>query len=314
MYTNKTSLLLNASKATNDDSTFKTLFVVFLVIDPAIAILTICGNGIFIFTLIKKRSLHNPSNMLLGALALCDLLVGIVAQALWIGGLIFTVSGKDSTHLNEIKYIIVWPLVFFSLICIDVVSLDRYIAVCFGNWYRAKATCRSHITIIASLLVISIVLSCLSHFIIVKANTWVPDYLFTGFLGLSILMIGFCNFKIFKAVKSQRKQIRELSVVENYVEATRNGHDNYRNLVIPIITLLLFICYSPMVIVESLFEIFNVFAISERDFKILRYWTEFFVLLNSFINPIVYYARMKTFRVAAREIICPVRSEMAVTH
>ena len=309
-----TTLTSNASKTTDDDGISKTLAIVFLVIDPAIAIMTICGNGVFIVTLIKKRSLHNPSNMFLGALALCDLLVGIVAQTLWICELIYTVSGKDATQLSNMNYIVIWAFVFFSLICVNLVSLDRYIAVCFANWYRAKATCKSHITMIVSLIVISIIIYCIGHFIMLEFNTWIPDYIFTAFLGLSVLMIGFCNFKIFLVIKRQQKQIRESTVVVNYLQGIQNGQDNYRNLVIPIITLLLFVCYTPMVIVEGLFAIFQVFRISDRNLSILRHWTEFSVLLNSFVNPIVYYARMKTFRIAAREMIYPMCSERGVTH
>ena len=312
MYGNMTSHPSNTSNATDYVYNSKTLAVVFLVIDPVIAIMTVFGNGLFIVTLIKKRSLHTPSNMLLGAMALCDLLVGIVAHTLWICELIFIVSEKDFTRLSTINYIGIWGFVFLSLICINVVSLDRYIAVRFANWYRAKATCRSHITIIASLLTASIIIYCLCQFIIFKANTWIPDYFFTGFLCLSVLVIGFYNLQIFIIIKSQQKQIRKVSVPTNNAQATRSGQDNSRNLVIPIITLLLFICYSPMVIVEVVFSMFEFFVISERDLIILQYWTEFSILLNSFINPIVYYARMKTFRVAARNIIWPVRSEVTV--
>ena len=302
----------NTSNATDNYYNSKTLAVVFLVIDPVIAIMTVFGNGLFIVTLKKKRSLHTPSNMLLGALALCDLLVGIVAHTLWICELIYIVSEKDFTRLSTINYIGIWGFVFLSLICINVVSLDRYIAVRFANWYRAKATCKSHITIIAYTLTASIIIYSLCQFIMFRVYTWIPEYIFIGFMGLSVLVIGFYNLQIFIVIKRQQKQIRELSVVENYVHETRNSQDNHRNLVIPIIILLLFLCYSPMVIVEVLFSMLEVFKISERDLSILRYWSEFSILLNSFINPIVYYARLKAFRVAARKIIWPVRSEVTV--
>ena len=52
------------------------------VIDILPALWTITGNAICIFTFAKTRSLHTPSNVLVGALCATDLYAGLVLQPL----------------------------------------------------------------------------------------------------------------------------------------------------------------------------------------------------------------------------------------
>ena len=58
----------------------KNNIIAFLIIDIFFTIMAIIGNSIFVITLIKKRSLHTPSNVLLGSLCFSDLIVAFIAQ------------------------------------------------------------------------------------------------------------------------------------------------------------------------------------------------------------------------------------------
>ena len=290
------------------DNALKVHAIVLLVIDTPVAIMTIIGNGMFLITLFAKRRLHTPSNMLLGALALSDFLVGIVAQPLWICELSFTVSGKEQNPFIKINYLVIWALILFSFLFIDLVSLDRYISVCFPIWYHAKTTCKRHITIATILLVLCFKGYCIGQLIMFKTNSWILEIFYTTLMGISLLLTGFCNFKVFTEVKKQQIQIRESSVEENYNEVLHTRQDNCKSLIVPIITLLLYLCYSPMCIVHGIMYSSAIF--SNIGMEIAMFWTEFMVLLNSLANPIVYYARMKTFREAARALFCHARKDL----
>ena len=311
---NMTTLQANVSTSNDNYDTLKRYAMALLVIDPVVAVMTVVGNGVFIITLVKKRSLHTPSNILLGALAFSDLFVGIIAQPLFICELSLTVLGRNQSIWYTISYFTIWAFVFFSFLYINVVSLDRYIAVCFPTWYYSKATCKSHITIAVSILILSAIGYSIGQFIGHKANTYIPDYMFTAFLGISLLITGFCNFNIFKVIRRQQKEIREQIVAVNYVQSSHSGQDTYKSLIIPIITILLFICSTPMVIIEVLWGSVNDPKIPDNHhYYVLQLWTEFLILLNSFVNPVVYYARMRSFRDAAGAVVCPSRSQIATT-
>ena len=213
----------------NIDNALKVHAIVLLVIDTPVAFMTIIGNGMFLITLFAKRCLHTPSNMLLGALAFSDLLVGIVAQPLWICELSFTVSGKEQNPFIEINYLVIWALILFSFLFIDHVSLDRYIAVCFPIWYHVRTTCKRHITIATIFFVLCFTGYCIGQFIIVKTHNLVLEKLYIALMGISLVLTGFCNFKVFTEVKRQQIRIRETSVEENCTSAPYTRQESYNH-------------------------------------------------------------------------------------
>ena len=244
--------------------------------------------------------------MLLGALAFSDLLVGIVAQPLWICELSFEVSGKEPNPFVKINYLVIWALVLFSFLFIDLVSLDRYISVCFPIWYHARTTCKRHITIAAFLFVLFLIGYCIGQFIRFETDNSIFGTIYIALMGISLVLTGFCNFKVFTEVKKQQARIRESSVEGNKSNRSHTRQENYKSFIVPIITLLFLICYSPMCIIYGILNFSGVF--SDNGGYIALYWTEIFILFNSFANPIVYYARMKSFREAARALFCHARA------
>ena len=310
---NASTSIPSTSNKSIDSDIIKTNAMILIAIDPIIAIMTIFGNGVFLITLFKTRNLHTPSNILLGALSISDLLVGVVAQTIWIGELACVVSEKQSSVFENLNYTAIWAFIFFSAIFITTVSLDRYAAVCYPIWYHAKVSCETHAILAAFLLIASIALYCLGQFVIHKADTYIPDYMFTVLMGSSLMITGFCNFRIFRVIKRQHREIRAVSTgLRNSSLPQRNSvnsHDRSKTMIIAIITFLFFICYAPVIITEAILDVLGIFKKSETAGSLCRYWAEFFVLLNSLINPIVYYARMKTFRKAAKDVFCSASRE-----
>ena len=74
--------------------------IILLTLVSIFMIFTILANSAYILTLWKKTALHKPSNMLLGALAMSDVLVAVVAEPIWMVAIFYTLlSAKDSkTH------------------------------------------------------------------------------------------------------------------------------------------------------------------------------------------------------------------------
>ena len=74
--------------------------IILLMLVPIFMIFTILAKSACILTLWKKTALHTPSNMLLGKLAMSDVLVAVVGEPIWVVAIFYTLlSAKDSkTH------------------------------------------------------------------------------------------------------------------------------------------------------------------------------------------------------------------------
>lgn len=312
--------MAESSGAINGTSTDENYIVnvkIIIALNAIITVLTIVGNGVFLLTLVKRRYLHTPSNILLGALSASDLSVGIVAQSLWNCELAYEliISVDEKNPFSLINYIALWFFVFLSFVYISAVSLDRYAAVCYPIPYHARTTCKTHAMLAGFLLIASIVLYSLGQFVHIRADTDAPYYLFIALMGLSVVMTAICNYKIFKVIRKQQKEIRSLTVLTVELSNTRTVNsdtsDLNKALVIAIIAVLLFLCYFPMILVEGIFDPFSLLSKATGDSNYLRYyWSQFFVMMNSFVNPVVYYARMKKFRRAAKEVFCLARKDV----
>ena len=278
--------------------------IILLGIIPLVIIMTVVANGVYIVTLVKKRTLHTPSNMLLGALALSDVLVGIVANPTWMV-MISAASGRYRiTTAEQVSGLMMYFFILLSLLNIVTVSADRYIAIFYPFWYLAKATCKTHIKVAFAVLGISIVIF-VPLIIIAAIQLALASYIYLSFIAISLTITCYCNIKIFHLI---RKKVRQVNVVSNdpkHRESEQSAvprvlQQKNNAIVIVIITVLFIICYSPSTIYFTLR--FLGITLNHNQHILCSFWTVFLVLLNSFMNPVVYFYRMRSFRRAFKAI------------
>ena len=266
--------------------------------------MTVLVNGLYIITLVKKRALHTPSNMLLGALALSDILVGIVADPAWM----IRISPTANTYLRKISERASGMMFFFILLSflnITMVSADRYIAIFYPFWYHANATCKTHIKAAATVLAISIVIF-IPVGIIATIHISTASYIYIALTSLSLIATCYCNIKIFYLIRKRGRLVNavpnETNEEQNRQYVARVAHHKNNAVVIAIITALFVICYMPF----TIYFLVRYLGISlNRDQTALTtYWTIFFMLMNSVMNPVVYYIRMRSIRKAIKELLC----------
>lgn len=284
--------------------------IAFLAADSFVMVMTIASNGIFLIILRKKHSLQTPSNMLLGALSCVDFLIGIVAQPLWLTQFCYKLQGKEISLLQYIKRQVTWFLIALSFAFIVTISLDRYIAVCYPFWYSAKATCRTHIVMTSTTASIVTVIYFSLTFL---ARKYISDmkYAFCGMSGTSLVLTAYWNLKVYNVIKQQNRRIRSMSGGrENRIDnkERRSIFDKVlaekRAIIIAIITLVFFLCYAPLIVrtmIKTKKELSR-WGVDADD--VWGVWVNFCILLNSLMNPIIYCARLKCFRTAAKEMIC----------
>ncbi|XP_065061406.1 trace amine-associated receptor 1-like [Rhopilema esculentum] len=296
------------------DATVAAHIKAFLALDSLVALLTIVGNCIFMATLMKKSRLHTPSNMLLGALCVSDIFIGIAVQPLWIIEFSSFLNDKPFEKLSLIKRTLTLVCVGLSFQFLGLVSVDRYTAICHPFMYFAKATCRTHIHISIIIVFLNAVFYGL-FFIIPAYERKRITFLITCML--SILII-FCNIMILKTLLKTRRQLvkvgdflrtQSTEAIANVSmsrrkQSSRQTKERNKTHVIMIIMLLFFICYSPWLIQNAL-ALWKLDAFkTSTDFVFSEIWTDFLLLVNSFVNPLIYYSRIKEIRMAAKEVLC----------
>ena len=298
---------MNVSESFSLDERFRTQIMVFLVLDSIVALSTIVGNSIFMMILALKHSLHTPPNILLGALCLSDLLVGTVVQPLYLSEFSCKLAGVSIDALLTLKTILTWFCVGLSYQHIFLISLDRYAALCHPFLYHSYATCRLHVRICLLTSIIPLSVTTTSIILLVTHNLTIRNYILSGLLLVSFVAVAFANWRIFVVLLYRKRKVvvvGEIAGENRRHETSKGRQERNKTYVIVIVLVLFFICYLPLFIQFILKfwqeEVFTSFA----RFQAFDLWTDFFMLLNSAVNPLVYYVRMKEMRKAAFDILC----------
>jgi len=121
------------------------------------------------------------------------------------------------------------------------------------------------------------------------------------FTGLYIVFIIFCQITVYREVGRHEKQLSTQQVTEEARQKILKDKKAFK--LTAIMVSLLFICYIPVCV-------FRVILINVRSIMSIQtayaciYSAVWLVILNSFLNPIVYSVRMRQFRVAFVELTC----------
>ena len=286
--------------------------IILLAIVPILMVLTILANSAYIITLWKKSALHTPSNMLLGALAMSDVLVAIVGEPLWMVKIFYTTNGRwFQTASQKAMVSTMYFFILLSFFNIVSVSIDRYVAVFHPFWYHAKATCKTHLMVAFAVYVVSIIaFTPLAIIAMKRAN--IVSYIYIALMGLSLIITSYCNMKIFTLIKTNTRQVTAITNSGNHHTSghfeVRQKLEKNKAVIIAIITVLFFICYTPFTVYVAITDLNKP---TPTNSEILaHYYTTIFVVFNSMINPTVYYARVRSVRNAFKEVICNRRSQL----
>ena len=278
--------------------------LIFLIIDIIVALLTIIGNTIFMVTLIRTRSLHRPSNILLGALCFSDLLVGFIAQPITISYFAFMkfeqiVHGPLSTAYSGTRYL----CTELSSLYVVLISLDRYAAVYYPYKYHSTATCKTHLCLV---IVAAIIWTSFATSRIYLATNSTFEIIRLSIATCFIFVIISSNVLIFKVILKHRRAISS-QFDTNASDVQRRRHERHVTFTMAVIIGVFFLCHLPYIGLYVYHFARGCFCWDSAFVYILNHWALFLVLLNSFLNPVVYYARSKEIRDAILQLLHPRR-------
>ena len=257
-------------------------------------------NRWFMTALVKKTLLHTPSNAVLGSLSCSDMIIGIVScfQVLI---LLMRKYGHTYSTIHLALFNTLLVLIGLSCIFITLVNLDRYFAICHPYKYLQYATLK--------LFVIISISSCLLCSLVIIAAL-VMDSVFRSYsAGVIFIIISCavssilicCNWKILRVIHRQRREIASVRIIAD-LDESRFQNETKRYRIIVLLVIIFIICKLPPSACYLLpFILEGQPTISMKIFSNL---SDILLLLNSFLNPLVYYCNISLFRNAMKEVLC----------
>ena len=264
-------------------------------------ILTIICNTVFFITLLKTSSLHTPSNILLGAMCVTDLLAGLVCQPLYIAYLLGEPGPARSSIVKALNFaynVTCWNSFVSSLL----ITLDRYVAICYPYKYQEYATCRKYVYT-ASCTFVFFVIYAIIQLTFYKNSEIIFWSVQVSLQLLVIIAVLMMYARIYRVVLSQRKRIASIRDTSGRRKSGISFKERNRTHTVTIILAVFIACYAPHTVycVERVLYHLGNFEYHRN----LALWANYFVLLNSCLNPIIYCARSQEIRRAAVKFFMP---------
>ena len=252
------------------------------------------GNSLTLVALHKISSLRPPSKLLYRCLATTDLLVGLVAQPLYVTYLMSVVHEHWSLfhYARKAAYITSVTLCGVSLLTMAVISVDRLLALLLGLRYKKIVTLKRIYITIASFWVLCLVASLCTIF-----DQRITDLNVSIALPLSLLISLASYTKIFRTLRHHQARVQQQPSQPNALNMAR-----YRKAVHSALWVqsALVVCYTPFLI---LFIVVSYSKTYSSHLGVAWEMTSVLVYFNSTLNPFLYCWKIIEVRRAMKQTI-----------
>lgn len=273
----------------SDHSRTETIVIINSVLNVPLILISILGNTLVLLAISRTPSIHSTSMIMLTSLAFSDLLVGLLAQPLFIADEITSL-----TRQNPILYRLSAMIGFFvagvSLGTITAISIDRVLALHYHMRYAIIATnTRVKYTVGSIWLVMFLSLG----FYPLDKHVF---HLMAGvFLALCIIICTVSYAKIYRIVRVHQQQINiQHDAVDNENAGNKMHLSRVKRSAMStfIFYICMLLCYFPAFVLLTLFGALHVAWKPEWTFS------STLTFMNSSINPFLYCWRLRELREA----------------
>ena len=270
------------------------ILITSMVLSTFISITATIGNLLVLVTIWRSPNLHSSSNTLLCGLALSDLCVGVVSEPLHIRfqAELYYNSGKITTcTLMKVRNIVSVFLTLVTLLTVTAMSVDRYLAIYLHLRYEQLVTVKRTRKVLLCIWLLSSVPSVVMAFD--ATNSFL---VMTLIIAVCLAIISFLWIKIYQIVRHHQAQIQDqMAALSQSFNMVR-----FRNSAINILLVLVIVlvCYTPL-LVSNICLVGNLIPLNVALLEICP----IFVLLNSSLNPFVYFWRQRDLRAQAKQLV-----------
>ena len=272
--------------------------IVTCILNSFFSLLTCIGNFIVVFAIGKTRDLHSPSFILLGCLAVSDLLVGLICQPLFVAHKIAELKENFAVFckLKVLQSLSAWITGGVSLFILAAVLIDRLLALTLHLRYNTIVTVpRVFQTTIALWIFATVIV--LPRFWMASKWHFIPIAL--GVLIFFVIVISV--WKIFRIVRKHQQQIKGQTKAVSHLPANTVKILKCRNSAVTVLYIygLLLIFYLPLMVLL----VMEKFVGYTRTVRIVYEYAATAVFINSCLNPVVYCWRIGEIRRAVKNFI-----------
>ena len=254
----------------------------------------VVSNFFIVLVIVRNVSLQTPSNILLGCLAVCDLLVGLVVQPCYISFRIMeTFNNFVPCSLRIVYSESFWVCYGVSFMTLSAISLERFIALHVHLRYKELVTSRRIVKVVLAIWIVDITLTSLE---------WLPQQKYFRYVQVALwlaclLLTCLAHMRIFQIVRRHRLQI---------IAAQHQPAPLQRQFKLAISVAYMVGIYCAFNIPVMVVQV-CVYSKGRLSSYNITSWTETVAFLNSSINPIVCCWRNKDIRDAVLRIVvkCP---------
>ena len=282
-----------AEKGKNDSTNHESIVIINCALNAPLMLISIIGNALVLAAILRTPSIRSTSMIMLCSLAVSDLLVGFVAQPLYIADELQRLK-KEDFLLYRLSAMIGFFLCGVSLGTMATISVDRYMALHYHMRYAALVT-KSRVRCTLGIIWL-IVFSSLGFYL---WNKFVYHLMAGIFTALCLAICTFSYIKIYTIVRQHHLQIK---AQQQSVESSNTGNMNMLRLKNSAINTFIFyicmiVCYFPYVVLLTMFGTIY------KDWKTEWTFATTLVFMNSSINPILYCWRLRELRTAVLRTI-----------
>ncbi|XP_078352370.1 histamine H2 receptor-like [Oculina patagonica] len=255
---------------------------------------TIVLNLLVMIAVKTKPRLRTMSNVVVACLAATDTMVGLIVQPLRIPVAIFTLQGDSSSKSCSLQATIRHLARFLcgsSLIHLVLMSGKRLLAISYPYKYTTTVT-EGHILVASAIAWVTIASISFPTFTDYDALLSVNNAALVLFV--AIIITG--QFVLYREARRHEKEILSQQVSAESREKFLKEKKALKLTTCIVVAVL--ICYLPIFVVRII-----VSRVSLNVAYIIFFVGGFFPVINSLINPIIYAARIRPFRVAFVEIL-----------
>ena len=273
-------------------------FIITIVINSITCPFTVMLNVLVIMAVKRRPRLQTNTNILLSCLAVTDALTGLTTQPsfiLWITSQ-FLGMARQTDSLKDFHGICLRVISICSLLHLMLLTCERLIAIRVTMHYHYIVTTRN-----IKVAVISCWLFSISY---VACGLIVRNKVFRSILNLlaafivisSVLFIASAYVILYRETRRHRKMIKTQQLPQEEVQRFAEESKALKTTVLVVGSVIL--CFIPIAFTVLLFMFFKFdvhMGVTANACPPCP-WVNTFVMLNSFLNPLIYCWRQKEMR------------------
>jgi len=285
----------NGSADDHSGNEDKTITIINCVLNAPLMLISILGNALVLAAIIRTPSIRSTHMIMLCSLAVSDLLVGLVAQPIFIAEKL-----TGDRFVYHVSITMGYSLCGVSLVTITAITVDRFLALHYHMKYATLVTeSRVKYTLI-SIWLISFLVSGI-YFWNIRVRS-----LLTGIITITCLLT--CAFSFIRIYHIVRRHQLEIWLQQKTLQGSNTGNNlNITRLKKSALNTFVFfialmICYLPLYVLLTLY------GLSIKEWKTEWQFSYTAVFMNSSINPFLYCWRLRELRAVvvktATQVLC----------